>query len=62
MSIPNPEAGTYTVEVDGYSVPAGSTAYDYLDVFFSAALGTLDGARGRADARPRRDRHRRRHR
>jgi hypothetical protein len=27
--------------VDGYSVPSGSTAYDYLDVYFSAALGTV---------------------
>ncbi|NYV76698.1 S8 family serine peptidase [Streptomyces sp. UH6] len=46
VSIPNPAAGTYTVEVDGYSVPSGSTAYDYLDVFFSEALGTVavDGA------------------
>lgn len=27
--------------VDGYSVPARNTEYDYLDVFFSSALGTL---------------------
>ena len=41
VSIPTPAAGTYTVEVDGYSVPSGSTQYDYLDVFYSAGLGTL---------------------
>jgi hypothetical protein len=41
VSIANPAAGTYTVEVDGYSVPSGSTAYDYLDVFYSSALGTV---------------------
>ena len=41
VSIANPAAGTYTVEVDGYSVPSGSTAYDYRDVFFSPALGTV---------------------
>ncbi|MFJ9894931.1 S8 family serine peptidase [Streptomyces sp. NPDC091280] len=41
VSIANPAAGTYTVEVAGYSVPSGSTAYDYLDVFYSAALGTV---------------------
>lgn len=41
-SIPNPEAGTYTVEVDGYAVPAGTTQYDYLDVFFASGLGSLD--------------------
>ncbi|MEU2300297.1 S8 family serine peptidase [Streptomyces antibioticus] len=42
VSIPKPAAGTYTIEVAAYSVPAGTTAYDYLDVFFSSALGTVD--------------------
>ncbi|MFF3844491.1 S8 family serine peptidase [Streptomyces sp. NPDC002328] len=42
VSIPSPAAGTYTIEVAGYSVPAGTTAYDYLDVFFSSALGTVN--------------------
>ncbi len=41
VSMANPVAGTYTVEVAGYSVPSGSTAYDYRDVFFSPALGTV---------------------
>ncbi|MFF0185821.1 S8 family serine peptidase [Streptomyces sp. NPDC005244] len=41
VSIASPAAGTYTVEVAGYSVPSGSTAYDYLDVFFSSALGAV---------------------
>ncbi|MDT3724514.1 S8 family serine peptidase [Streptomyces sp. DSM 41972] len=41
VSIASPKAGTYTVEVDGYSVPAGTAEYDYLDVFFSATLGTV---------------------
>jgi hypothetical protein len=41
VTINNPAAGTYTVEVDGYSVPAGDTDYDYLDVFFWDALGAL---------------------
>jgi hypothetical protein len=41
VSIPSPAAGTYRVVVDGYSVPSGSTAYDYLDVYYSAALGTV---------------------
>ncbi|MFD8263259.1 S8 family serine peptidase [Streptomyces griseoluteus] len=46
VSVPSPAAGTYTVEVVGYSVPAGSTDYDYRDVFFSDALGavTVDGS------------------
>ncbi|MFJ9715190.1 S8 family serine peptidase [Streptomyces sp. NPDC101213] len=42
VSIPSPAAGTYTIEVAGYSVPAGTTAYDYLDVFYSSSLGTVD--------------------
>ncbi|NMO52086.1 S8 family serine peptidase [Actinoplanes sp. TBRC 11911] len=41
VSIANPSAGTYTVVVDGYAVPSGSTAYDYLDVYFSPALGSI---------------------
>ncbi len=41
VSIPNPEPGTYVVEIDGYEVPSGSTEYDYLDVFYSPALGEL---------------------
>ncbi|WP_416961159.1 S8 family serine peptidase [Streptomyces sp. Agncl-13] len=41
VSVADPAAGTYTVQVIGYSVPSGSTAYDYLDVFFSPALGTV---------------------
>jgi subtilisin family serine protease len=41
VSIPNPAAGTYRVVVDGYAVPAGSTEYDYQDVFLSPALGAM---------------------
>lgn len=41
VSVPKPAAGTYTIEVVGYAVPAGSTAYDYRDVFFSSALGEV---------------------
>ncbi|MFD6973765.1 S8 family serine peptidase [Streptomyces sp. NPDC059979] len=41
VSLVNPAAGTYTVKVIGYAVPAGSTTYDYRDVFFSAALGSV---------------------
>ncbi|MDO0933164.1 S8 family serine peptidase [Streptomyces sp. DG2A-72] len=46
VSVPKPAAGTYTVQVIGYSVPSGSTAYDYQDVFFSTVLGsvTVDNA------------------
>ncbi|MFI6205110.1 S8 family serine peptidase [Streptomyces sp. NPDC051041] len=41
VSVPDPAAGTYTVEVVGYSVPSGSTAYDYRDLFYAASLGTV---------------------
>ncbi|MFD3720472.1 S8 family serine peptidase [Streptomyces sp. NPDC058674] len=41
VSLANPAAGTYTVEVLGYAVPSGSTTYDYRDVYFSAALGSV---------------------
>jgi subtilisin family serine protease len=41
VSLPNPPAGTYTVQIDGFAVPAGSTEYDYRDVFFSTGLGSL---------------------
>ncbi|MFF9812136.1 S8 family serine peptidase [Streptomyces sp. NPDC014006] len=46
VSLASPAAGTYTIEVAGYSVPSGTTAYDYRDVFFAASLGTVsvDGA------------------
>lgn len=39
--INNPAAGTWVVLVDGYSVPSGSTAYDYLDVFTNTAFGNV---------------------
>jgi hypothetical protein len=41
LSYANPAPGVYQVLVDGYDVPSGSTQFDYLDVFFSSALGTL---------------------
>jgi hypothetical protein len=41
VSLANPAAGTYTVKVIGYAVPAGSTTYDYRDVYFSDALGSV---------------------
>jgi hypothetical protein len=46
VSTPNPAADTYTVVVDGFAVPAGTTAYDYRDVFYSPALGGAVVGRG----------------
>ena len=40
MSFATPAAGTYTVTVDGFASPR-VTEYDYLDVFFASALGSL---------------------
>ncbi|MFG2618071.1 S8 family serine peptidase [Streptomyces sp. NPDC048507] len=41
VSLDKPAAGTYTIKVIGYAVPSGSTTYDYRDVYFSAALGSV---------------------
>jgi hypothetical protein len=41
VTIANPAAGTWVVLVDGYSVPAGTTTYNYVDVFVNAAFGSI---------------------
>ncbi|MFE9659754.1 S8 family serine peptidase [Streptomyces sp. NPDC005955] len=41
VSLRDPAAGTYFVEVVGYSVPEGPTAYDYLDLFVAPSLGSV---------------------
>ncbi|MER5767055.1 S8 family serine peptidase [Streptomyces sp. NPDC001985] len=41
VSLTKPAAGTYTIVVDGYSVPSGTTEYGYRDVFFAPSLGQL---------------------
>lgn len=41
VTIANPAAGIYTVVVDGYSVPAGTTAFDYRDVYYTPGMGTV---------------------
>ncbi|MFF4216621.1 S8 family serine peptidase [Streptomyces nondiastaticus] len=46
VSLTKPAAGEYTIEVTGYSVPAGSTAYDYRDVYFAPSLGEIKVADG----------------
>ncbi|MYZ36241.1 S8 family serine peptidase [Streptomyces sp. SID4917] len=44
VTLTNPAAGTYTAVVDAYSVPAGTTAYDYRDVYYSGSLGTISAS------------------
>jgi subtilisin family serine protease len=42
VTIQNPVAGTWKILVDGFAVPAGTTQYDYIDVFFKTpAFGTI---------------------
>ncbi|MGP3949400.1 S8 family serine peptidase [Streptomyces sp. 7N604] len=42
VSLDKPAAGTYTFEVIGYAVPAGSTEYDYRDVYYASSLGQVN--------------------
>ena len=41
VTITNPAAGSWKVQIHGYSVPAGSTSYGYRDVFVNAAFGSV---------------------
>lgn len=41
VTIANPAAGTWIVLIDGYSVPAGTTTYNYVDVFTNLAFGSV---------------------
>ena len=41
VTIANPAAGTWQVEVDGFAVPAGTTTYNYVDIFANAGLGSV---------------------
>ncbi|MEV8452111.1 S8 family serine peptidase [Streptomyces sp. NPDC052095] len=41
VSLAKPAAGTYTVQIDGYDVPSGTSTYDYRDVYYAPSLGTI---------------------
>ena len=41
VTLANPVAGTYLVLVDGFAVPAGTTTYNYVDIFANSTLGTV---------------------
>ena len=41
VTIANPAAGDWKVLVDGFSVPAGTTTFNYVDVFVNAAFGSV---------------------
>ncbi|MBM7859288.1 S8 family serine peptidase [Lentzea nigeriaca] len=49
VTVNAPAAGLWRVQIDGYSVPAGTTAYDYFDVYTAAGLGTLTVTDSNAD-------------
>ena len=50
VTIGSPAAGAWKVVVDGFAVPAGTTTYKYIDVFFTTSpLGTI---RSRTPTRP----------
>jgi subtilisin family serine protease len=41
VTINNPAAGNWVVLVDGFAVPAGTTTYNYVDVFVNPAFGAI---------------------
>ena len=41
VTIANPAAGLWRVLVDGFAVPAGTTTYNYIDVFANPAFGSV---------------------
>jgi hypothetical protein len=41
VTINNPAAGLWRVLVDGFAVPAGTTTYNYIDVFANPAFGSI---------------------
>jgi hypothetical protein len=41
VTIANPAAGTWVVLIDGFAVPAGTTTYNYVDVFLNTAFGSV---------------------
>ncbi len=41
VTIANPAAGTWQVEVDGFEIPAGTTTYNYVDIFANPTLGSI---------------------
>ena len=41
VTIASPAAGLWRVVVDGFAVPAGSTTYNYVDVFANPAFGLI---------------------
>ncbi len=51
VTVNNPAAGTWVALVDGFAVPAGTTTFDYVDVFSGPSFGAIQIADADA-ARP----------
>lgn len=41
VTIANPTAGTWQVFIDGFNVPAGTTTFNYVDIFANPVLGSV---------------------
>jgi hypothetical protein len=41
VTIANPAAATWLVLVDGFNIPAGTTTYNYVDIFANPVLGSV---------------------
>jgi hypothetical protein len=41
VTIANPAVGNWLVLVDGFAIPAGTTTYNYVDVFANSAFGSV---------------------
>jgi hypothetical protein len=41
VTINNPAAGNWEIRIGGFSVPAGTTTYNYVDVFTNVAFGSV---------------------
>ena len=41
VTVANPAAGLWVVLIDGFAVPAGTTTYNYVDVFTNPAFGSV---------------------
>jgi hypothetical protein len=41
VTVVSPAAGTWVALVDGYSIPAGKTEYNYIDIFANPAFGAI---------------------
>ncbi len=42
VTVADPKAGTWRIEIDAYSVPSGTTEYDYLDAYALDGLGDVE--------------------